>query len=143
LMMVLLVLGGLAALILLFKWGAVTGAKASGSPVIVNALRIKRAVIIAIITIIAVYTAVQTTEAKVGGHNTFWSWLPVFIAAPALAAYALFSLISGHAKKKEEAEARHLEELMDTPLKKFSDREDKAEKLASNYDNDPGNDVTL
>ncbi len=158
LMMMLLVLVVLAVLILLFRWGAVTGAKASGSQAAVNALRIKRAVIIAVITIITVYTAVQVTENKAGRYyelyhneflydqylqNNFWSWLPVFIVVPALAIYALYALISGYVKKKKETEARQLEELMDTPLEKFSDKEDKAEKLADNYDGDPGNDITL
>jgi H+/Cl- antiporter ClcA len=121
-----------------------------------NARMIRRTVILVILAVIAVYTAVFTTLDKVSVYyrrdqSTFWYfqhdqnsfhwWIPVFIAAGALVVYALFSLISRRVKNKEEAEAKHMEELMDTPLKKFSDREDRAEKLANNYNGDPGNDV--
>lgn len=148
LMIVLLVLGALTALAVLFKWGAVTGAKASGDPAKVNALRIRRTVIIAIITIIAVYTAVTITYNKINWYDRsyqdyFTPWIPALAAALALVAYALFSVISRYAKNKKEAEAKHMEELMNTPLKKFSDREDRAERLKNNYDDDPSNDVKL
>ena len=46
-------------------------------------------------------------------------------------------------KKKQKEEAKRTEEMLNTPLEKFSDSEDKAEMLTRNYDDDPDNDIRL
>ncbi len=63
------------------------------------------------------------------------------LAAAAIAASVL--LVIRHMRRKREEEARRTESLLNIPLKKFSDKEDKAEKLSRNYDDDPNNDVKL
>lgn len=110
----------------------------------VDTRRIRRTVIIFILTIIAIYTAAFITINKVNWYygcvqDTFSPWIPEIAAAAA----GLIYVISRRAKNKKEAETRQLEDLLDTPLKKFSDTNDQAEILTHNYDGDPGNDVDV
>lgn len=70
-------------------------------------------------------------------------FIVLFVLLGALVAAAFVFLIIRHIKKKKREEAKRTEELLKTPLEKFSDREEKAEMLTRNYDDDPDNDVKL
>lgn len=68
-------------------------------------------------------------------------WIPVLIVLGVLVILILLFVWWRHAKKKKEEEAKRTEEMLKTPLEKFGDSDDEAEKLAKNYDGDPDNDI--
>lgn len=70
-------------------------------------------------------------------------FVALFALLGALVITGLVFLVLKHIKKKEKEEAKRTEELLKTPLEKFSDKEDKAQMLTRNYDDDPDNDVEL
>lgn len=67
-------------------------------------------------------------------------WIPVLIVLGVLAVLILLFVWWRHAKKKKEEEARRTEEMLKTPLEKFGDSDDEAERLARKYDGNPDND---
>ncbi len=68
-------------------------------------------------------------------------WIPVLIVLGVLAVLILLFVWWRHAKKKKEEEAKRTEEMLKTPLEKFGETGDEAERLAKNYDGDPDNDT--
>lgn len=63
-------------------------------------------------------------------------WIPVLIVLGVLVILILLFVWWRHAKKKKEEEAKRTEEMLKTPLEKFGDSDDEAERLAKNYDGD-------
>jgi uncharacterized membrane protein len=65
-------------------------------------------------------------------------WIPVLIIAGVIMLVVIAFVWWRHAKKQKNLEAKRTEEILNTPLEKFGDRE--TEELGKKYDGDPNND---
>lgn len=67
-------------------------------------------------------------------------WIPVLIVLGVVLVIVILFVWWRHAKKQKNLEAKQTEELLNTPLDQFGDKE--TEELGKKYDDDPNNDKT-
>ena len=67
-------------------------------------------------------------------------WIPVLIVLGVVLVLVILFVWWRHAKKQKNLEAKQTEELLNTPLDQFGDKE--TEELGKKYDDDPNNDKT-